>query len=475
MTHPNIVILLADDMGFGQVGYNNHPLLSTSNIDALASNGLRFNRFYSSGPFCSPTRAAILTGRAGDRCGVHRPFYRLRLQETTFVQSLKASGYVNGHFGKWHLSGFRGSPGAPVFTGDTHNPSAFGFDEWFANTCNIDPMTLMGDHNGVISENRADSSSAIANKACEFIEAASNSSTPFFANVWFSSPHSPFNALPQNKALFENMGLSENGENQLGMIVELDDAIGVIRQKLRDLNIENDTIVWFCSDNGGLPNVDPYAVGDLRGEKDTMYEGGLRVPCAVEWPTHIIPGVTNQLSYTSDIALTLCDITGADSTSLMCPQDGVSIRSVLLDGATISDRALPFHGWDRGALTSDKWKILNHKVKGVVEWELYDLENDPNETIDVASSNACIVTGMAKHFWRWYSSVRCSLNGLDYPETYVTDGYDPLAPHFFNDSLYAAYVDAWKLRPEYENPYMLSMIPDDSGQEPDLFYEPYCF
>ena len=474
MTQPNIVLIVADDMGFGQVGYNNHPLLSTPNIDALASNGLRFDRFYSSGPYCSPTRAAILTGRTGDRCGVHRPFYRLRLQEQPFTNALSDAGYINGHFGKWHLSGLRGSPGAPVSTSDTHGPDKFGFDEWFANTCNIDLNTLMGDDTGTFTENPSDSSSAIANKACDFIEAADTSSTPFFANVWFSSPHHPFNALPQNKALFENMGLSEDGENQLGMIVELDNAIGTIRQKLRDLNIENDTIVWFCSDNGGLPNVDPYAVGNLNGAKDTMYEGGLRVPCAVEWPTHITPGITDQLAYTSDIALTLCDITGANKDSLLCPQDGVSIKPVLLDNETIDNRALPFHAWDRGALISDQWKILTHKVQGEVAWELYDIQNDPNETTDVASQNVPIVTAMARHFWNWYSSVRCSVNGLDYPETEVIGNY-PLAPHFFNDPLYASYVDDWKLRPEYEKPYMWSMVPDDPGTDPDLFYEPYCF
>ena len=426
---PNIILLLADDMGWGQVGYNGHPRLTTPNINALAANGLRFDRFYSSGPFCSPTRAAILTGRTGDRCGVHRPFYRLRIQEKSFVKALKSSGYETGHFGKWHLSGLRGSPGAPVVPEDTHGPAQFGFKKWVANTCNINPTTILGDDSGAFSETPNDSSADIADATNDFIDASVQAGKPFFANVWFSSPHAPFVALPQNKAMFEGMGLSESGENQHGMIVELDNAIGVIRQKLRDLNIENDTLVWFCSDNGGLPDVDPDAVGSLNGEKDTLYEGGLRVPCAVEWPTHIQPSITQQLAYTSDIASTLLGVAGVSNLNLLYPQDGESICAVLTDGAKIENRALAFHSWGRGALISDRWKIVTHDVRGDATWELYDLQTDTNETHDVAAHHQDKIAILSNKYWEWYSSVRQSVNGLDYPDGVVTDGYQIPPPH----------------------------------------------
>lgn len=471
MRRPNIIILLADDLGWGQVGYNGHPYAETPNIDALAANGLRFDRFYSSGPDCSPTRAASLTGRAGDRCGVPDPFYRLRLQEKTIAQALKAAGYRNKHFGKWHLNGMIGSPGAPMFPEDTHHPGRFGFDEWFSNTCNINPNTLMGHHTGEITENPADSSSAIADNVNEFMESANQNDQPFFACAWFSAPHGPLEPLPASQARYEGLGLLEVTEKQLGLIYELDQAVGSIRDKLRLLGIENETVVWFCSDNGGLPNTDPDAVGHLNGQKSTMYEGGLRVPCAVEWPNRIQPGVTQQLAYTSDIPLTLCELSEANPRRLTKPQDGVSICPVLLEGDSIDNRALPFHGTDEGALITDRWKILTGKVCGEAVWDLYDIQTDPSETTDLSVHHPDIVATLQGYYWDWYSSVRKSVNGLDYPEGRVAGDY-PLFLHFFNAPMYADYVDDWKTRPEYVIPYSFSMVVWEPG---DPFYEAYCF
>ena len=473
---PNIIILFPDDLGWGQTGYNGHPVVSTPNIDALAANGLRFDRFYSNCA-CSPTRANILTGRAGHRTGVHRQFYRLRLQERTVAHALKKGAYRTGLFGKWHLSGLRGSPGAPVLLQDTHGPDKFGFDEFFANTCNIDLQTLMGDHTGAITETPADSSSAISDKTNAFIDASVQAGQPFFAHVCFSAPHAPFQALPANKALFEGMGFTPDQENLYGMIVELDNAIGSIRQKLRDLNIEKDTLVWFVSDNGGVHTVDPHASGSLRGGKPTIYEGGARTLCAVEWEGRIQPGVTKYLGHTGDIPSTLCDIVGVNSRRLVQPQDGISLKKLLFEGEEpVAERGIPIESWDQdrrgqGALITDRWKILTHAVRGTAEWELYDLQEDEAEANDLASNYPDIVADLAKHFWAWHGQVRASVNGVDYPEGQVI-GQFPLATHFFNDPMYADYVNDWKLRPEYANPYALSMIPDQPG---DLFYEPFYF
>ena len=123
---PNIILILADDLGVGQVSYNDHPWLNTPNIDAIASNGVRFDRFYSSGPQCSPTRAAVLTGRAPDRSGVFKHSYPLRLQEKTIAQLLRDNGYKTGHFGKWHLNGLKGLIGAPILPADPYGPGPLG-------------------------------------------------------------------------------------------------------------------------------------------------------------------------------------------------------------------------------------------------------------------------------------------------------------------------------------------------------------
>jgi arylsulfatase A-like enzyme len=139
---PHIIFVMADDMGWGQTGYRGHPVLKTPNLDAMAANGLRFERFYAGNPVCSPTRATVLTGRTNDRAGVLSHGYALRLQEKTIAQALKGAGYVTGHFGKWHLNGFKG-PGAPVLKDDPRSPGAFGFDEWVSMTNFFDKDPLM--------------------------------------------------------------------------------------------------------------------------------------------------------------------------------------------------------------------------------------------------------------------------------------------------------------------------------------------
>jgi arylsulfatase A-like enzyme len=126
---PNILLVMADDMGWGETGFRHHPILRTPNLDAMASSGLRFERFYAGGPVCSPTRSSMLTGRSHERTGVLSHGYALRQQEKTIAQALQKAGYVTGHFGKWHLNGHRG-PGAPIFASDPHSPGRFGFDDW---------------------------------------------------------------------------------------------------------------------------------------------------------------------------------------------------------------------------------------------------------------------------------------------------------------------------------------------------------
>src|SRR5688500_11868579 len=140
---PHIILVMADDMGWGETGYRNHPVLRTPNLDAMAGAGLRFDRSYAGAPNCSPTRASVMTGRSNDRCGVENHGYALRGQEKTVAQALRDAGYTTAHFGKWHLNGISG-PGAPVLAGDDHSPSHFGFDEWLSVTNFFDLDPIMG-------------------------------------------------------------------------------------------------------------------------------------------------------------------------------------------------------------------------------------------------------------------------------------------------------------------------------------------
>ena len=178
---PNIVLVMADDMGWGQTGYYNHPILKTPNLDAMAAKGLRFDRFYAGAPVCSPTRASVLTGRTNDRTGVESHGYALRRQERTVAQALRNAGYATGHFGKWHLNGLRG-PGVPVLASDDHNPGEFGFDQWLSVTNFFDRNPIMS-RNGDFEEFKGDSSEIIVAEALKFIGQQAKANTPFLTVI----------------------------------------------------------------------------------------------------------------------------------------------------------------------------------------------------------------------------------------------------------------------------------------------------
>ena len=192
----NFVLVMADDQGWGQTGYYNHPVLKTPNLDKMASNGLRFDRFYAGGPVCSPTRASVLTGRTHDRTGVFDHGYALRNQEKTLPQAMKNAGYATGHFGKWHLNGLRG-PGVPILRGDKNGPGAFGFDTWLSVTNFFDLNPIMS-RNGKFAEFSGDSSEVIVNEAVQFMDKQVANEKPFFCVIWYGTPHSPWMALKKD-------------------------------------------------------------------------------------------------------------------------------------------------------------------------------------------------------------------------------------------------------------------------------------
>jgi len=190
LNRPNIILIMTDDQGWGQTGYYQHPVLKTPNLDAMAANGLRFDRFYAGAPNCSPSRASVMTGRSNDRTAVFNHGYPLRLQEKTIAQALKKAGYRTGHFGKWHLSGYTG-PGAPVLKDDPRNPGVFGFEEWLSVTNFFDMNPVMS-RNGQLEEFRGSSSDVAVTEALKFINRVAGENIPFFVVIWFGSPHSPW-------------------------------------------------------------------------------------------------------------------------------------------------------------------------------------------------------------------------------------------------------------------------------------------
>ena len=441
---PSFVLVMADDMGWGQTGYYDHPVLKTPNLDAMAAAGLRFDRFYAGAPNCSPTRATVLTGRTHDRTGVENHGFALRRQERTIARALSEVGYATGHFGKWHLNGFRG-PGAPVLASDAHSPGVFGFEEWLSVTNFFERDPLMS-RNGQFVQQSGDSSEVVVEEALQFIGRQANQARPFLAVIWFGTPHSPWIASDEDRAHFTD--LNENSQHHYGELVAMDRSIGTLRAGLRELGIGSNTLVWFTSDNGGLPRIEPETVGGLRGFKGSVYEGGIRVPAIIEWPDRIpAPLVTEFPAVTMDIFPTLAAIAGVPEEARLQPQDGTSLLSVL-DG-TEQRRAKPigFRHLGRAALIDNNLKILSNRLD-VRAYELYDLDADPHEANDLASERPEDLARLSEALEAWDASVTDSATGKDY----LPGDFDPEENQprwWMTDEGYAPYIDEWRSRPEF--------------------------
>lgn len=435
---------MADDQGWGQTGYMNHPILKTPNLDKMAANGLRFNRFYAGAPVCSPTRASVLTGRSNDRTAVYSHGYALCKQEKTIAQALKKAGYKTAHFGKWHLNGHRG-PGVPIFGDDERDPGEFGFDEWLSvsNFFDMDPIMS---RNGEFIEFKGESSKIIVDEALNFIKKEKDSEQPLFIVIWYGSPHSPWVADAQDKKPFDT--LEENAQNHYGELKSMDESIGNLRAGLRTMNINQNTLVWFNSDNGGLPPFGKETVGGLRGFKGQIYEGGIRVPCVIEWPEGIAKSrITDYPASTMDIFPTIADIVRLPSTSMTVPIDGSSIKNLFSTDLGTREKPIPFRHEGRAALIDNNYKLLTLDLKRR-EFELYDLHKDPNEIKNIIKEQSAIAEKLIRELDTWNLSVERSVHGNDYENGLL----EPNGYRVFWNTLpqYQAYFEQWKERPEYK-------------------------
>jgi arylsulfatase A-like enzyme len=446
---PNIILCMADDQGWGDVSYNGHPVVKTPHLDAMAAAGLRFDRFYAAAPVCSPTRGSVMTGRTPNRFGCFKWGHTLRPQEITIAEALKPAGYATGHFGKWHLGSMQKT--SPV------NPGASGFDRWLSayNFYDNDPILS---REGIATPLKGESSQIAAEAAIEFIREQHQGQKPFLAVVWFGSPHGPHRASNEDRAAYAAHG---NKADFYGELAGLDRAVGQLRAELRRLKIERDTLFWYCSDNGGLPNL---GVTGGRANKASIYEGGLRVPGIIEWPARIAqPRVTNVPACTFDIYPTLLEIVGVKPDK-QPPLDGISLVP-LIDGR-MTERQKPLGFWDhptpgvgtpsaqwmaelleaqtagdelgnRDRLWLDAgqikqqypednfpghsawlawpWKL--HRIERgnqPVKFELYNLADDPLEASDLLAKQGERSTEMRRELEEWLESVARSLNGKDY-------------------------------------------------------------
>lgn len=404
---PNIILCMTDDQGWGDVSYNGLKTIQTPNLDAMAAAGLRFNRFYAQ-QSCSPARASVMTGRHPNRMGCYWPGIPLRKQEVTLAQVLKAAGYATGHFGKWHLNGVAG-PGKVLPDSDPLSPRNVGFDESFSVSNYFETDWTFG-RNGVPEKTTGDGSEVIVSEALKFIGRASEKKQPFFSVIWFGSPHAPHKPLPDDLK-------TAGGSGYYGELVAVDRSIGTLRDGLRKLGIANNTIVWYCSDNGGWidpahPNANGTNAG-LRGRKGDVWEGGIRVPCVIEWPAKIKrPASTEIPAGVIDIYPTLVDILQINVPNQVKPLDGISLLP-LIDGK-IQERPQPMGFWQHP--TQAAWNDNRFKLVKLAKdkYELYDIVADTFEKNDLAGEKPEMTNRMKTELENWQQSVLRSNKGEDY-------------------------------------------------------------
>tara|TARA_X000000950_G_scaffold37045_1_gene39559 strand:- start:3654 stop:4976 length:1323 start_codon:yes stop_codon:yes gene_type:complete len=425
---------MTDDQGWGQTSYYNHPILQTPNLDLMAANGLRLDRFYAGAPQCSPTRASILTGKNNDRVGVFYHGYPLDKNEKTIAQELKKIGYSTGHFGKWHLNGVRG-PGAPIFKDDEYNPGNYGFDKWLSSSNFFDTNPILSD-NGIFKEFKGSSSMIIVNEALKFIKKSVNENKPFFTVIWDGSPHNPFESSDIDKLGFEK--LNKESREHYGEIVAFDRSIGILRKTINEIGVKENTIIWYCSDNGGLNRIVPSTVGGLKGFKNTMWEGGLRVPAIIEWPKIIKPKISKYPVSTMDMFPTIMEIVGLSYKQSLKNYDGESIFDIFNSEEEIRSSKIPFRFDNRGALIHNNIKLIARNIKEY-EFELYDLLNDPTESNDISKNNIALFEEIKYEFLEWNKTVEVDIKKRKIVE--------PL--QWRDQEKYFPFFEKWNNRKEY--------------------------
>ena len=388
MSKPNIVVVLADDMGWGDSGTYGNELIQTPNMDKLAARGLKFTQAYSAAGVCSPSRSAILTGRTPYRNGVWRHLSgvhqsHLRASEITYPELLREIGYETCHVGKWHLLS-RQQYDNPEFP---QVGEQGGYDYWFATHNNADPSHKNPDNfyrNGeALGVLEGYSAPLVADEAIHWLKDLRNPEKPFVLSVWFHEPHKPI----ATDVKFADLYGDHKNKVYMGNISQLDYALGQVMNRLDEIGATENTLIVFSSDNGPVRSVGGSA-GGLRGGKRSSYEGGIRVPGIISWPGHIEPGTeTDTPIIGTDIFTTVLDIVDvpvpADRTI-----DGVSLLPVFA-GKTVT-RTTPLY-WrthvsdpkERSAIRIGDWKLIGNDL--MTEFELYNIEADWQEENDLAS------------------------------------------------------------------------------------------
>ena len=470
---PNIILMMGDDHGWEETGYNGHPHVKTPVLDEMAATGLKFVSFHAAHSSCSPTRASFLTGRHPNRMGTFAPGWSLRPEEITSAQLLRKAGYHCMHLGKWHVGAVKA--GSPV------NPGAMGFHEWLSHDNFFEMNPSLSRNGGPPEVIKGESSEILVREAMAGIDRARKAGKPVFQVIWFGSPHEPYSGLPQDLALYDDLpakytkpvSLTSNetggstrrpqGEvlrERYAEITAMDRAIGQLRKHLASSGLRDNTLLFYCGDNGTSPES---ALGfPHRGAKGTIYQGGTLVPGVMEWPARIPkPRRSAFRASTSDLLPTLAAITGQALPER--PLDGIDLSPALDGKVTARPSAMAFwefHTAHRsgaepyidpelqkgttplvkksgGKATRDfinlrytaiteadyhgarsyidgRHKLILRDKKNETIAELYDLQADPAEKNDISAQHPELIRKLKVGLRKWQDSVLQSLMGKDY-------------------------------------------------------------
>jgi arylsulfatase A-like enzyme len=433
-SRPNVLFILTDDQGYGDLSAHGNPVLKTPNLDKLRSESVRFTDFMVS-PTCAPTRSALLTGRHEFRNGItHTVLERERLdpKAVTLTQVLKGAGYTNGIFGKWHLG-----------DEEPYRPNQRGFDEQFIHggggigqsypgSCGDAPGNTYFNpailHNDKFVKTEGYCTDVFFAQAAKWVEEVKGKK-PFYCYIATNAPHGPYNARPEDKALYEGKGLGTDTENYFGMIHNIDQNVGKLMAKLDEWGIAKDTLVIFMNDNGGTAGTKVFNAG-MHGAKGSAWMGGTRGISFWRWPGKLQPADCGALTAHVDFFRTLAGLAGAKLTAEIEAQvEGRSLLPLLEDPkAAWEDRTLFTHvgRWRKGtdynlakaanaSVRTTQYHLVSEaprqprgkKAKATTpNWKLFDVKADPGELTDIRGKNPEIVKKMLASYDQWWDSLK---------------------------------------------------------------------
>jgi arylsulfatase A-like enzyme len=443
---PNIILILTDDQGYGDIGRHGNPILKTPNMDRLYDESVRFTDFQVS-PCCAPTRCALMTGMHEFKSGVTHtilPYRQMNPKSTTVAEVLKSAGYATGLFGKWHLG-----------QDPEHRPDHRGFDVGLCSVSDtqrshFNPVLV---RNGVKEQHKGFRTDIFFSEAIKFIEENKTKNRPFFCYIPTYSPHAPHKVPEEYAAPYKHTSVS----NFYGMIANIDKNIGLLLRKLKALELDSSTLIVFINDNGGTVGVDNFNAG-MRGCKGTPWYGGTRAFSFWRWPGTLKPRAIDHLTAHYDVLPTLADVTGMSlSEEHRKELDGISLYPLLKDrhatwpkermlftnvarwGKVDPDEHMNYfaavryrryhlvnsHYCDNRKCKHQKCQMAKQVEKGTAKagyspakaqfhfaltpkgkWSLFNLAEDPSQSHDMADQRPELVKKMAEQYDAWWKQVR---------------------------------------------------------------------